>query len=70
VAGSIWRDSNFRPFWLAETISNRGTAFTELALPLTAVILLRASAFDIGLLEAPLPKIRAITSEPDDVAAG
>ena len=37
-------------FWLAETISDVGSPFTELALPLTAVILLQASTFEVGLL--------------------
>lgn len=44
------RDRNFRFFWLAETISNAGNPFTELALPLTAVILLQGSPFEVGLL--------------------
>jgi predicted MFS family arabinose efflux permease len=47
--GSL-RDRNFRLFWLAETISNAGNPFTELALPLTALILLQASPFQVGLL--------------------
>jgi hypothetical protein len=46
----IFRDRNFRVFWLAETISDVGSPFTELALPLTAVILLQASTFEVGLL--------------------
>lgn len=46
----ILRERNFRFFWLAETISSVGNPFTELALPLTAVILLQASAFQVGLL--------------------
>src|SRR5256714_8464607 len=48
--GGIFRNRNFRFFWLAETISYTGTPFTELALPLTAVILLQASTFEVGLL--------------------
>jgi predicted MFS family arabinose efflux permease len=46
----IFRNRNFRFFWLAETISDVGRPFTELALPLTAVILLQASTFEVGLL--------------------
>src|ERR1700737_2755671 len=46
----ILRDRNFRFFWRAETISSVGNPFTELALPLTAVILLQASTFEVGLL--------------------
>jgi len=47
---NIFRNRNFRLFWLAETISDVGSPFTELALPLTAVILLQASTFEVGLL--------------------
>jgi MFS family permease len=50
VNGGIFSDRNFRFFWLAETISYVGSPFTELALPLTAVILLQASTFEVGLL--------------------
>jgi predicted MFS family arabinose efflux permease len=46
----IFQNRNFRFFWLAETISDVGSPFTELALPLTAVILLQASTFEVGLL--------------------
>jgi len=50
VNGGIFSDRNFRFFWLAETISFVGSPFTELALPLTALILLQASTFEVGLL--------------------
>jgi MFS family permease len=46
----IFRNRDFRFFWLAETISFVGSPFTELALPLTAVVLLQASTFEVGLL--------------------
>ena len=36
--------------WSAETVSQLGSQVTLLALPLTAILLLRASAFQIGLL--------------------
>lgn len=45
-AGSFWR------FWFASTISNTGTGVTSVALPLVAVITLRASSFQVGLLVA------------------
>ena len=50
--GSIWRDRNFRFFWLAQTVSDVGSALTELALPLAALIVLHASVFGVGLLRA------------------
>jgi MFS family permease len=51
-AGSLWRDHDFmRVFW-ANTLSVLGTAVTQMALPLTAVQLLHASAADMGALAA------------------
>lgn len=51
-AGSLWRDRDFmRVFW-ATTLSVLGTAVTQMALPLTAVQLLHASASDMGMLAA------------------
>jgi MFS family permease len=51
-ASSLWRHHDFLRFWGAQTISLVGSQVTLLALPLTAVILLHASAFQIGLLTA------------------
>lgn len=45
-------DFRFRRFWIAETISVLGSQVTELALPLTAVILLHATPSEMGLLTA------------------
>ncbi|MEU4471908.1 MFS transporter [Micromonospora sp. NPDC023888] len=45
-AGTFWR------WWSAGTISALGSAVTALALPLTALIALDASAFDMGLVAA------------------
>jgi Transmembrane secretion effector len=36
--------------WGGQTVSEMGSAVTQLALPLTAVVLLRASTFEVGLL--------------------
>ncbi|MEX2144071.1 MAG: MFS transporter [Anaerolineales bacterium] len=53
------RDRDFIKLWAAETISLFGTQITELALPLTAVTVLHASAIQMGLLrmfgQAPFP---------------
>jgi predicted MFS family arabinose efflux permease len=48
----VLSDPVFRRFWLAETISVFGSQVTELALPLTAVLLLHASSSEMGLLTA------------------
>ena len=39
----LWRNADFLRFWTAQGISVFGSQFTELALPLVAVLLLQAS---------------------------
>lgn len=46
----LWRHGDFLKLWSAQTISLVGTQVTALALPLTAILYLRASPFEIGLL--------------------
>jgi MFS family permease len=48
--GHLWRHSDFLKLWSAETVSQFGTQFTTLALPLTAVIALHASVFEVAAL--------------------
>jgi MFS family permease len=48
----VLRAAAFRRFWIGQSISFVGSQVTELALPLTAVILLDASADQMGLLTA------------------
>ncbi|MDQ7988164.1 MAG: MFS transporter [Candidatus Dactylopiibacterium sp.] len=49
---SLWRDANFLRLFLANALSALGTAVTLMALPLTAVKLLDASATEMGVLVA------------------
>ncbi|MFF4901835.1 MFS transporter [Streptomyces sp. NPDC001068] len=49
---SLWRDRPFRRFWAGQSISQFGDRITELALPLTAVGALHASASQVALLTA------------------
>ena len=49
---SLWRHRQFMKLWSAETISQLGTQVTMIALPATAIGLLHASAFQVGLLTA------------------
>lgn len=49
---SLWHDERFRRFWLGQTLSQFGDRISELALPLIAVLLLDASAGEVGLLTA------------------
>ncbi len=47
---SLWRHGTFMKLWTAQTISQFGTQITLLALPLAAVLILRATPFQVGLL--------------------
>jgi MFS family permease len=46
------RHRDFLLFWGGETISLFGSQVTLLALPLTAILVLKASPFELGLLNA------------------
>ncbi|MGV9254099.1 MFS transporter [Streptomyces sp. NPDC003697] len=48
----VWSDSGFRALWAASGVSLIGTQVSVLALPLTALIALHASAFEVALLTA------------------
>lgn len=43
---------DFLLLWAGQSISELGSAVTTIALPLTAVVMLRASAYQVGLLSA------------------
>ncbi len=47
---SLWRHGDFLKLWTGQTISQFGTQFTLLGLPLIAILLLKANAFEVGLL--------------------
>jgi MFS family permease len=49
---SLWRHRDFMRLWSAETISQLGTQVTMLALPLTAILVLHASPFEVGALSS------------------
>jgi len=49
---TLWRHRNFMLLWSGQTVSEMGSAVTQLALPLTAVVVLRASTFQVGALTA------------------
>lgn len=50
--GSLWRDRNFLTLWSGQALSQFGAQITELALPVLAVLLLNATEFEIGVLNA------------------
>jgi Na+/melibiose symporter-like transporter len=48
----LWRHPDFLKLWAGQTISLLGSQVTLLALPLTAVLVLKADAFQMGALRA------------------
>jgi MFS family permease len=50
LPGGLWRHRDFRNLWAAETVSQLGTQVSQIALPLVAIIVLNASAFEVALL--------------------
>jgi MFS family permease len=48
--GGLWRNADFLKLWSAETVSQFGTQVSQLALPLAAVLVLDASAFQVAAL--------------------
>ena len=49
---SLWHHRDFLKMWSGETVSLVGDQFTGLAFPLTAVLILHASAGQMGVLQA------------------
>jgi predicted MFS family arabinose efflux permease len=49
---TIWRHREFLLLWGGQTVSEMGSQVSVLALPLVAVVVLHASAFQVGLLSA------------------
>jgi MFS family permease len=50
VQRTLWRNHDFLMLWTSETISQFGSQFTGLALPLTAIIILNANSIELGIL--------------------
>jgi MFS family permease len=50
LSGRLIGQSSFRRLWTGQSISELGSQITVLALPLTAVLVLHASVFQVGLL--------------------
>jgi len=48
--GTLWRHGDFMRLWTGQTISLIGSQVTLLALPLTAILVFKASAFQVGAL--------------------
>lgn len=50
LEGRLWRHRDFQRLWFGDTVSQFTAQVTQLALPTVAILLLRASAFQMGLL--------------------
>src|SRR3984893_6748519 len=48
----LWRHPEYMKLWAGETISRFGSAISQLAIPLTAALVLNASPTQMGLLGA------------------
>lgn len=48
----LLRDRDYRLYWTGESISTMGSAVSVVAMPLTAVLVLHAGAFEVGMLQA------------------
>ena len=51
-AGSLWHHGDFLRLWSAQTLSQFTGQVGALAIPLVAIAVLEASAFEVGLLAA------------------
>lgn len=49
---SLWRDRNFLTMWTGQAFSQFGEEIPRLALPVLAVLLLHATEFEVGVLNA------------------
>ncbi|MGO8949987.1 MAG: MFS transporter [Ktedonobacterales bacterium] len=50
--GVLWYNADFLKLWGGETVSLFGSQVTTLALPLTAILVLHATVFQVGILNA------------------
>jgi MFS family permease len=48
--GGLWHHLDFRRLWIGETVSQFGSAVSQLALPLIAILSVHAGTFEVGLL--------------------
>lgn len=62
--GGLWRHRDFLLLWGGQTVSEVGSAVTQLALPLTAVVALKASTLQVGLLTAATTLAFAVIALP------
>ncbi|MQY36811.1 hypothetical protein SRB17_48130 [Streptomyces sp. RB17] len=64
AARNLWRQRDFLLLWSGQTVSETGSAVTQVALPLLAVVALKASTFQVGLLTAATTLAFAVIALP------
>lgn len=64
AGSSLWRHRDFLLLWGGQSVSELGSAVTLLALPLTAVVALRASTFQVGALTSAVNAAFLIVALP------
>ncbi|WP_377273881.1 MFS transporter [Peterkaempfera sp. SMS 1(5)a] len=60
----LWHQRDFLLLWSGQTVSETGSAVTEVALPLLAVVALNASTLQVGLLTAATTLAFAVIALP------
>ncbi|MFI5628499.1 MFS transporter [Streptomyces sp. NPDC051664] len=60
----LWRQRDFMLLWSGQTVSEMGSAVTQIALPLLAVVALKASTLEVGLLTAATTAAFALIALP------
>lgn len=64
---SLWRHRDFMLLWSGQTVSDTGSAVTRIALPLLAIVALKASTIEVGLLSAATTVAFAVIALPAGV---
>ena len=65
----LWRHRDFLLLWSGQTVSQIGSQVTVLALPLVAIVVLRATALEVGLLSAAATSAYLLIALPAGVVA-
>ncbi len=67
--GSLFRHRDFMLLWTGQTVSQTGSQVTILALPLVAIVTLRATTFEVGLLSVAATSAFLLVALPAGVLA-
>jgi MFS family permease len=66
---ALWRQRDFVLLWGGQAVSQTGSQVTILALPLVAIMVLRATPFDVGLLSAATTSAYLLVALPAGILA-